>query len=143
VVTEARQREVEVLLERLTLWAQRQADISALALVGSWARDAAASGSDVDLVLLTGGPVRFTDSDAWLPELGGERLTRTLAWGPVTERRFVLPSGLEVELGVATPDWAAVDPVDPGTQRVISDGMRILHDPEGLLAALAAACGCG
>jgi hypothetical protein len=30
------------------------------------------------------------------------------------------------------PSWAAV-PLDPGTARVLRDGCRILHDPEGLL----------
>jgi uncharacterized protein len=35
--------------------------------------------------------------------------------------------------------WAATDPVDRGTRRVVTDGMRILRDPDGRLAALAAA----
>ena len=45
-------------------------------------------------------------------------------------------SGLEVELDVGTPAWASVDPVDPGTRKVVSDGMRVLHDPDGLPAGL-------
>lgn len=65
---------------------------------------------------------------------------RTLEWGVLTERRFALPSGLEVELGIASPAWAAIDPVDTGTRRVVSDGVRILHDPDGLLETLASAC---
>jgi Nucleotidyltransferase domain len=40
----------------------------------------------------------------------------------------------DVDLVVLT-----TDPVDPGTRRVVTDGMRILHDPDGRLAALAAA----
>ena len=75
-----------------------------------------------------------------MAELGSERLVRTLQWGDITERRFALASGLEVEFGIGLPAWAAIDPVDPGTQRVVIEGMRILHDPDGLLAALAAAC---
>lgn len=35
---------------------------------------------------------------------------------------------------------AATDPVDPGTRRVVGDGLRILHDPDGLLARLLEAC---
>ena len=128
------------MLERFTLWARRRADVSALALVGSWARGAADGDSDVDLILLTDTPERFTASDAWLPELGGARLVLTVAWGAILERRFELPSGLEIEFGVGTPGWAAVEPVEPGTKRVVSDGMRVLHDPEGLLSALSAAC---
>ena len=31
-------------------------------------------------------------------------------------------------------------PVDPGTRRVVEDGLRVVHDPRGLLAALLSAC---
>jgi hypothetical protein len=58
------------------------------------------------------------------------------SWGAVTEHRLLLVSGLEVELNLASPDWAAVEPVDPGTARIVRDGARILHDPQGLLAML-------
>lgn len=44
-------------------------------------------------------------------------------------------------MGVVPVSWAATDPVDSGTRRVISDGHTIVHDPAGLLAALSAACG--
>lgn len=64
----------------------------------------------------------------------------TEQWGPLTERRFVLPSGLEVEVGVASPSWVTTDPVDPGTRSVVEGGMSILYDPEGLLVRLVDAC---
>jgi hypothetical protein len=51
-----------------------------------------------------------------------------------------LPTGLEIDLTVGTPAWASIDPLDAGTRRVVSDGMRPLYDPTGLLAAFAAAC---
>ena len=73
-------------------------------------------------------------------ELGGLRIVRTRPWGPVTERRFVLPSGLEVESGIAPLTWAATDEIDPGTRRVVGDGLIPLYDPDGLLDALSAAC---
>jgi hypothetical protein len=37
-----------------------------------------------------------------------------------------------VELGIVPPSWAAI-PLDPGTEKVLRDGCRILHDPERLL----------
>jgi hypothetical protein len=55
----------------------------------------------------------------------------------------LLEDGLEVEVGIAEPVWAATDPVDPGTRRVVTDGLRILHDPDGRLAALAIAASAG
>jgi predicted nucleotidyltransferase len=138
VVAGKRTAEIEALLRHLTEWAGRRADVRALALVGSWAYGAPRDDSDVDVVLLTDSPESYTDRDDWLPEVGGVRLVRTLDWGGVTERRFALPSGLEVELGIGTPAWAAVAPMDDGTRRVASDGMCVLHDPDGLLAVLVA-----
>ena len=61
--------------------------------------------------------------------------------GPLTERRLLLKGGLEVEVGIAEPSWAATDPVDPGTRRVVTDGLRILHDPDRRLAPLAVVAG--
>jgi hypothetical protein len=57
----------------------------------------------------------------------------------VTERRFAIPSGLEIELGVGTPRWASVEPIDAGTRKVVTDGMRVLHDPDELLGRLVTA----
>lgn len=138
VVGRARTREVEALLQHLTDWARRRADVRALALVGSWAYGAPRDDSDVDVVLLTDVPESFVARDDWLAEVGGVRLVRTLDWGGVTERRFALPSGLEVEFGIGRPPWASADPLDEGTRRVVSDGIRVLHDPDGLLALLVA-----
>jgi hypothetical protein len=90
-------------------------------------------------VLLTEKPSAYIEHDDWLEELGARPL-RTRSWGAITERRFALPSGLEVDVGVGTPGWAATDPLDPGTRRVVTDGLRVLHDPDRLLAGLIAAC---
>jgi uncharacterized protein len=138
MVSHERATEVEAVLEHLTHWARRRADARALALVGSWAYGAPRENSDVDVVLLTDSPESYIHRDDWLPDVDGVRIVRTLDWGPITERRFALRSGLEVELGIATPAWASVDPLDRGTRKVVSDGMRALYDPDRLLALLAA-----
>lgn len=135
--TDARRTEVEGLLEVVLKWASVRYDVRGLALVGSWARGTAQMESDVDLVLLTLRVERYTEGDDWIRDLGGETMERTAAWGALAERRLRMPSGLEVELGVAPPYWAAVYPVDPGTRSVVEEGMRVLHDPDGLLRALA------
>jgi aminoglycoside 6-adenylyltransferase len=135
-----RRAEVEDLLERMTVWAARRPDVVALALVGSYARDDAAAVSDVDLVLLTDDPASYTVDDEWIVDVGAARAFGPVPWGVVTERRLVLPSGLEVEVGVARPSWASNDPVDAGTRRVVRKGFRILYDPAGRLAALQEAC---
>jgi hypothetical protein len=135
-ITAERRHEVERLLTRAREWAARRSDIRALCLVGSWARDEPRMESDVDLVLLTADTGAYTTRQAWVRELGGERIIRTRARGAVTERRFALSGGLEVDVGVGTTAWASTTPMDAGTRQVVGEGMRVLHDPDDILAAL-------
>ncbi len=133
---------MERLLARAASWSSARSDVVALALVGSWARGEARPDSDVDLVLLSERPADYTGASGWTGGLApGAVLLRDGDWGAIRERRLLLPSGLELEVGVGRPSWAATEPVDPGTRRVVRDGLRPLHDPRGLLRALAAACG--
>jgi len=137
-----RRDEVELLLERARDWASSRADVAAVALVGSWVRGEEGLDSDVDLIVLTDDPPAYTQEEDWIGALApGASLVRTGDWVAIVERRLRLPSGLEVDVGVGRPTWAAVAPVDPGTQRVLRDGLRIVHDPRGLLAALLDATG--
>ena len=136
MVTEERRIEVRELLARVDAWAARRPDVVAVALVGSWARGSPRMGSDVDLVALTTDKPTYVGEESWVGELGGTRIIRTRDWGPLyTERRFVLPSGLEVEFGVAPPAWAAIDPPDPSVSDDVRDGgLRAIYDPDGILA---------
>ncbi|WP_369204020.1 nucleotidyltransferase domain-containing protein [Streptomyces sp. PU-14G] len=135
----ARVAEIGGVVARVTAWAASRADVAGLLLVGSCARGAARTSSDIDLVLLVADVSAF-GGDAWARGLGLPLPVRTRWWGAIQERRFATSSGLEVEFGIGTPSWAATEPVDPGTRRVVEDGALVLHDPVGLLAALTAAC---
>ncbi|WP_460661923.1 hypothetical protein [Kribbella swartbergensis] len=105
-------------------------------------RDAAGMTSDVDLIVLTDEPEKYCGSDDWLAAFGAVDVVRRQQWGPyVTEVRLVRRSGLEIEVDVTARAWANTDPVDAGTRRVVTDGMRVLHDPQAVLAALQKACG--
>jgi hypothetical protein len=108
-----------------------------VALVGSHARGAARWDSDVDVVMVTTNPVAYTSETDWLSGLGAQPLA-TRQWGALTELRLVLRDGTEVDFGVVKPSWTDRSPVDPGTARVVRDGLVALHDPDGLLAAVAA-----
>ncbi|MGI5233614.1 nucleotidyltransferase domain-containing protein [Actinoallomurus sp. CA-142502] len=131
--------DVENVIARVTRWAAERDDVLGLLLAGSYARDAAGPDSDLDLILLTKEIDRYADG-TWADELDLGELTRVQTWGPITERRFLTGAGLEVELNIGSSDWARTDPVDPGTRRVVTDGVRILHDPEGALTRLRRAC---
>ena len=142
MVTEERRIEVEELLVRVREWAVRHSDAVAVALTGSWAYGRPRMDSDVDIIMLTVDKPTYLRDESWVAELGGTRIIRTQDWGPLyTERRFVLSSGLEVELGVAPPSWAATDPPDPNvSDDVRNGGLRAIYDPEGILARFIRAC---
>lgn len=123
-------------VESFVAWARSRPDVLAAALVGSHARGDAGPGSDVDLLTIAADPSALVFDPAWVETFGPVEHVATERWGALTSLRVSYEGGLEVELGIAGPDWAATDPVDPGTARVVVDGMRILHDPEGLLARL-------
>jgi predicted nucleotidyltransferase len=113
--------------------------IVAIALVGSWARNAGRPDSDVDLVVLTIKPELLLESNSWFAIFeAGAQLVRSEDFGLIQERRLRLADGLEVEVGIGAPEWAGTEPPDAGSARVVRDGMRILYDPEQLLAVFAA-----
>lgn len=119
-----RRREVEQLISAVGVWVGSRADVLALGVVGSYAYRRPRLGSDVDLVLLTSQPELYGPWIGADSPLAPAQLIRHQRWGPMCEWRFRRRSGLHVEFGVATPGWADVSPLDPGTARVISDGCR-------------------
>ena len=129
-----RRREVGRLVEAMGAWVAARADVAAFGVVGSYAGRRPGMGSDVDLVLLTSRPELYGAWTGGGSPLAPAQLVRHQRWGPVLEWRFRRPSGLHVELNVAAPSWAEVSPLDPGTARVVRDGLQIVHDPAALLA---------
>ena len=126
---------VSDILDRVRDRAVYQPTIAAVALVGSHARGAARPDSDIDLVLLCEEPHAFLAHTSWIHRFGEVRTCHTEDRGRVTSLRVHYRQSLEVEFGLTTPAWAAF-PVDPGTKHVVSQGMRILWDGEGLFARL-------
>ena len=117
----------------VTQWALRQADIQALALVGSYARNAAKETSDVDLVLITTGPNLYLNDPSWVQQFGTVAKEQREDYGLLISIRVWYTDGREVEYGITDERWSAV-PLDEGTRRVISDGMRILFERGNILS---------
>jgi hypothetical protein len=44
-------------------------------------------------------------------------------------------------MDIGTSAWASLAPLDDGTGRVVSDGMRTIYDPDGLRHDLTSAAG--
>jgi uncharacterized protein len=133
---------VKIVLKEVTRWASHRTDIAAMALVGSWAREAARVDSDIDLMFLTDSPSLFRLDKKWIDEIqwaiiGGEIDDwQDQDYGVVWSRHVYLDDGTEIEFSFGSPSWASVDLIDPGTFRVVSDGCQILYDPKDLLGKL-------
>ena len=127
--------DVEKLVQEVVAWAEKERGLVGVALVGSHARGAARPDSDVDLMLLSPNPQPYLEDRDWLERFGPVTAVETEDWGPVTSLRTFYEGGLEVEFGLSTPAWASI-PVDAGTRRVVSDGLRVLYDPEGIFQRL-------
>ena len=127
--------DVKAFLDKFSGWASLRPDIEGAALVGSYARDAADEESDVDLIILTKESERYLSDPAWAAGFGEVGESRVENWGRLSSLRVFYRDGLEIEYGFVSPDWVDI-PVDAGTRRVISNGMKILVDPRGLLNRL-------
>ena len=124
---------VKDFINTFTSWASAQPDILAVALVGSYAREAATEDSDVDLVVLAHDPQSYLENTDWLKRFGPIEKLQAEDYGRVTALRVWYAGGHEVEYGLTTSDWAQL-PLDEGAQRVIEDGMRVLFEREALLS---------
>lgn len=126
---------VPAFLDAFTEWARLQPDIEGVVLVGSYARGEPKPDSDVDLVILTPRTDQYLRDRSWLSLFGKVTSFREENYGRVTSVRSYYVSGLEVEFGFSTSAWAA-RPIDTGTLNVISQGMKVPHDPNGLIARM-------
>lgn len=119
-------------LDAVSRWADSREGVVGLALIGSHARNAARPDSDVDLTVLCENLEALVNDQGWAALFGEIREIGMERYGPTRSVRVFYENGLEVEFGIAEVSWAKV-PLDSGTRRVISDGIRILYDPIGLL----------
>ncbi|HUH97210.1 MAG TPA: nucleotidyltransferase domain-containing protein [Anaerolineales bacterium] len=128
--------EIERVIRRLKRWVQDKPDILAVGYVGSWARGEAGPDSDLDLIILTADPEIYLNDPKWLSEFGEVREVKREDWGPVQTRRAFYQDGSEIEFNFTTKDWAKINPLDEGTVRPVSDGLKIIYDPAQLLRKL-------
>lgn len=132
----ARRHAVNEVVARAANWANGQPEVPVVVVVGSYAYGRPRMGSDVDLVILSEQVKEHLADLAFAHRIApGGRVIRCEQWGAMHERRVRLGSGLLVEFGLATPDWAGV-PLDAGTAKVLSNGCKIVADDGTMTAAL-------
>ena len=127
--------QLSVFLAEVAAWAESRADVLGLAIVGSHARGSAHPDSDVDLLVLCVNANVLASNNDWVRAFGDTSAIAVEQYGIVQAVRVFYVEGLEIEFGLSPLVWADV-PLDPGTMRVASDGMRILYDPEHRLEAV-------
>lgn len=123
------------LIQDVQAWAETRPEVLGVALVGSYARQAARPDSDVDLVIVCESPSAYLEDTAWIGAFGLPIRTGREDWGRVTSLRVGYAEGLEVEFGVADAAWAA-KPLDEGTRRVAQGGLVVVFDRGGAFAGL-------
>lgn len=120
-------------IEDFMRWSTKRRDIRAVALVGSYARLAADESSDVDLVIIAEQPGEYLNNTEWTRVFGIVITKKIEEYGKLTSLRVWYESGLEVEYGFTTREWANV-PLDNGTRQVVDGGLRVLFEKEVLLS---------
>lgn len=135
---------VELILSEVVNWARSCTSVYAISLVGSWARGTARIDSDIDLMVLSLNPSSFRKNETWLSQINWQRIGsfvedwKDADYGLVWSRHVYLEDETEIEFGFGSLTWASLNPIDAGTLRVVSDGCRILDDPEKLMTRLLA-----
>ena len=115
--------------------------ILAVGLCGSWARGNPGPQSDIDLSIITTDKESFKNTP-WLDKIDfriiNDKVIRfeDRKYGRVWSRHVFLKSGAEIEFSFADRSWSDVEPIDAGTKEVVTNGYKILYDPNQILAEL-------
>ena len=128
-------RDAYELISKVADWAQRDDRVVAAGICGSYARGDARPDSDVDFCILTRDPSSLLDDRAWISRLGADaRVVGPAENYSLVQSIRVFYGSTEAEFGITDEAWARL-PIDRETAGVINDGLQILYDPEGRLAA--------
>jgi predicted nucleotidyltransferase len=122
-------------LEQVKAWAADEANVRAVALAGSHARNEATETSDLDLVIIAREPQTYLQRTQWAERFGTIDHLQLEDYGKVTSLRVWYSSGYEVEYGFTDETWVAL-PLDEGTRQVLSDGIQIIFERETILSRL-------
>jgi predicted nucleotidyltransferase len=116
-------------------WAATEDGIQAVALTGSHARQSATEVSDVDLIIVVSLPNVYLKYRQWTSLFGNVVREQTELYGKCTSLRVWYDEDIEVEYGFVDESWAAL-PVDAGTRKIVSDGMKVMFERRPLLSLL-------
>lgn len=121
------------LIERVVNWSKCDDRVIAAGICGSHARGVARPDSDIDFCILTFDPDSLLEDRSWIHEFGTDaKVSEAIEDYNLVQSVRVFYGTTEVEFGVTDQAWAQI-PIDPETAGVMTDGLRILYDPDGRL----------
>ncbi|WP_164669772.1 alpha/beta fold hydrolase [Virgibacillus doumboii] len=127
----------EKLIEKVTFFCEQQKDIRTVMIVGSRARQDqhADEWSDLDLVIFTTQQGKYLSFEDWIQEIGPYWMSfiENTAVGGGKERRVLFEDALDVDFSVFPVHIFDYMINDDETKQVLSRGIRILVDKDGLL----------
>lgn len=132
--------QAKTLTDTIARFVESQPDLKSLALVGSWARNAARPDSDIDLLVLADDPSAYRTDRTWLIRALAPQFrvssSHVADYGQVWSCHAQLEPTCELELSFGPLAWTATNPIDAGTMRVARDGLRIIVDKDDRLRRL-------
>lgn len=129
------------ILKLITEFAVSNNKVLAVGLCGSWARGTAKPYSDIDLSIIVVDKLRFKKTD-WIEKLDFAKINGKMeffkdeVYGQVWSRHVFLNDKTEIEFSFAEKTWADIENLDAGTYKVVSDGFKIIYDPQMILNKL-------
>lgn len=132
---------LDKLLDLIKVFAESNERIIAVGLCGSYARGNARADSDIDLSILVNDKLKFKSS-TWIETFDFDKINERLdffedkEYGRVWSRHVFLKSKVEIEFSFANISWADTENLDEGTRKVVSDGFKIIYDPQLILTKL-------
>ena len=124
---------VEQFLSKVKEWAADEPNVLGVALGGSHVRNQATESSDVDLIVIAREPQAYLQTTHWAQQFGVVARQQFENYGRVTSLRVWYSFGCEAEFAITDETWTRL-PLDGGTRRVISDGMKIIFERGSILS---------
>ena len=132
----------EILIERITNWAELNSDVRVAMIIGSQARKdhPADKWSDLDVLVFAHNPDQLVHDSTWATVLAPTWLTfiEQHGEGGSWERRTLYEGGLDVDIAINPAEWLdhSSQDIPPDFADMIRRGVRVLVDKDGRLAQI-------
>lgn len=121
---------IENFINALKNFSENTSYIESVIIAGSYVRGTNKESSDLDIVIITPNKSEIVRNQDFIHNFGEVYKKQTEYYGACTSIRVWYKNGHEVEFGIVEPSWIE-KPLDAGTNKVLSDGYKIVIDKKG------------